>query len=86
MKVTIEGKKVEINRILITTKCSDEFSADFKNGERTVAEYTGYVPDFMPKECEGDYIWLDIDLNTGTILNWKRPSVKSIEESECTLV
>lgn len=31
-------------------------------------------------KCYGDYIILDIDLDTGKILNWKAPSAEDIEE------
>jgi hypothetical protein len=44
------------------------------NGRELLGEdYTGYVPNFMPGESE-DYVDLEIDVNTGQILNWKRPT------------
>ena len=86
MKVTIEGKTVEINRISICAKCSDLCSAVLqdKDGKR-VAEHDGYVPALMPGEHCGDYVELDIDLETGTILNWKRPSKKVVKHTEWKL-
>jgi len=45
-----------------------------------VAEYDGYVPDFMPGKHYGDYIILEIDAATGKILNWKPPTDEEIEE------
>lgn len=66
----------------INAKCSDMFSAVFanENGE-DVADYNGYVPDFMPGQHYGDYVDLDIDLKTGQILNWKTPSLKAINDT-----
>jgi len=38
----------------------------------------------MPEEHYGDYVELEIDIETGVILNWKRPSIKSVEETKWT--
>ncbi len=40
-----------------------------KDGNK-VYEHDGYVPDFMPGQHFGDYIELEIDVDTGVILNW----------------
>jgi hypothetical protein len=58
--------------IRATAKCSDLWSHEVigKDG-RTLSEYSGYVPSFMPGEHYGDYVMLDIDPYTGKILNWK---------------
>lgn len=57
-------------------KCSDMFSADLfdNDGEQLVDAYNGYVPNFMPGSHYGDYIILDIDTDSGQILNWKAPT------------
>jgi hypothetical protein len=39
----------------------------------------------MPDEHFGDYVSLEIDLETGTILNWVRPSKAIIQETEWKL-
>lgn len=66
----------------INAKCSDLFSAVFADeAGNDVADYCGYVPGFMPGEHYGDYVEIDIDLKTGTILNWKAPSLKAINEA-----
>lgn len=59
--------------ISISAKCSDLWSHQVigKNGQ-VVSEYNGYVPSFMPGEHYGDYVLLEIDPYTGTILNWKK--------------
>lgn len=86
MKVTIKGKEVDVNRIYINAKCSDLCYAVLKdkNGNR-VAEHNGYVPALMPEEHYGDYVELEIDIETGTIFNWKRPSRKVVEETKWNL-
>lgn len=63
----------------MSVKCSDMFSASFEIGDETM-DYSGYVPDFMPDQHYGDYVMLDIDLDTGTILNWKRPSATTMKK------
>ena len=58
--------------IEVCAKCSDMFSADLKdNSGKVLATYSGYVPGFFPDQHYGDYVMLNIDLNTGKILNWK---------------
>ncbi len=54
-------------------KCSDQFYCNIEgpNGF-LVQDYQGYVPDFMPDDHYGDYIILDIDLDTGKIVNWRK--------------
>jgi hypothetical protein len=48
-----------------------------KNGT-CIGKYDGYVPEWMPGEHYGDYVELDIDMETGVITNWKNPSVKEL--------
>jgi len=61
-------------RLRISAKCSDLFSATLRKNGKTVGTYNGYVPDFMPGEHYGDYVDLDIDADTGLIVNWKKPT------------
>lgn len=42
-------------------------------------EHDGYVPKFMP-ENGGDYIYLEIDIETGKILNWITPTQERLKE------
>ena len=37
-----------------------------------------YVPGFFPTEHFGDYLDLTIDIETGKILNWVKPSIKEL--------
>ena len=87
MKVTLldtEGneKEVEIRSISINAKCSDLCFSELRaeNGA-IVAEHNGYVPRFLPGNG-GDYVNLEIDLETGTILNWKKLISSDIEKDE----
>jgi len=84
MKISIAGKMLEVNRISISAKCSDLCFSELKNNDTVVAEHNGYVPALMPGKHYGDYVMLDIDLDTGRILNWKKPSVETVEETKWT--
>jgi len=76
--------------IRVTAKCCDMFDATLNRvipadsqqdmGETVVGigyVYNGYVPDWFPNttvEHYGDYVELDIDVDTGKIVNWKKPT------------
>ena len=65
------------NIISISAKCSDMFAASLKQDERVIGNYDGYVPDWFPNpraEHFGDYVELQIDIETGRIVNWKKPT------------
>lgn len=67
-------------RILsITAKCSDLFNATLKVDGKEVKTHDGYVPNFMPEEHYGDYVELDIDIDTGNIVNWCTPSEDELD-------
>jgi len=69
-------------RILsICVKCSDAFTARLFSMDEIepIATHDGYVPDFMPEEHYGDYVELDIDIDTGRIINWKTPTDKELK-------
>lgn len=69
--------------ISITAKCSDMFSASLNEDGKEIGNYSGYVPSWFPNsnvEHYGDYVELKIDLDTGKILNWVKPSKKALKE------
>ena len=67
-------------RILhVSGKTSDHCCTELKIDGKTVKETDGYVPKIMP-ENGGDYITLEIDIDTGQLLNWKKPSEAKLEE------
>ncbi len=71
-----------INIVTICAKVSDGCYFDFKDDTgKTVAEGRDYVPDFFPDEHYGDYIMLDIDMSTGKIVNWKKPTQAQIKKA-----
>ena len=68
----------------ISAKCSDLFSIVLRENGNLVQEYEGYVPEWFPNPKEehyGDYVQLTIDVETGKILNWKKPSAKDLKET-----
>lgn len=70
----------KITTVSISAKCSDLCSTQLKDAAgKTLVDHSGYVPDFMPGEHYGDYVILDIDVATGVIKNWKKPSQKTME-------
>ena len=62
-------------------KVSDRFTALLcdKDGN-DVCDYKGYVPEFMPGMHNGDYVILNIDIDTGRIVNWTFPNVDQLQE------
>jgi hypothetical protein len=68
-------------RILkLCLKTSDGFAARLIEDSKETADYTGYVPDFFPEDHYGDCVELDIDIDTGKIVNWKRPTKKELKQ------
>lgn len=76
-EVVVEPKILKIH-----CKVCDNFTASLEdnNGEQIHFQEDGYVPGFMPGQHYGDYLILDIDLDTGKVLNWKAPTADQIQE------
>lgn len=74
--------KVQAKTLRLVLKVRDEFAADLvdQDGDSIHSQDDGYVPSFMPGDHFGDYVMLDIDIDTGQIINWKKPDASSIEE------
>jgi len=74
--------QVEAKVLKLHCKVCDNFTALLvdQNGDDIHVQEDGYVPGFMPGEHYGDYLILDIDLDSGTILNWRAPDAEAIEE------
>lgn len=79
VKKTVE---VEAKELRIHMKVCDGFEGAIydQDGQQIGKDYEGYVPGFMPGEHYGDYLILNIDLETGMILNWKVPDVTDIAD------
>lgn len=75
--------QVDVKTIEIYCKVSDRFTYQLKDSEGAMVfdQDDGYVPDFMPGEHYGDYVILNIDLDTGMVTNWTAPTAKQIEEA-----
>ena len=73
--------EVEAKTLKIHVKVCDQFGARLvdQDGD-TLMDYEGYVPGFMPGEHYGDYLILDIDIDSGQITNWRKPTVEEIAE------
>jgi hypothetical protein len=54
----------------ICAKCSDLCQVRFQNGKGKLHESDSYVPEGI-NIGGGDYVELDIDMETGQIQNWK---------------
>lgn len=74
--------QVQAKTLSIYCKVSDRFTAQLldQNGETIHDQEDGYVPGFMPGEHYGDYIILEIDMDTGKINNWKAPTPEQIQK------
>lgn len=74
---------MKIKTISISAKCSDLCfaTAQDKDGNQVGNDHDGYVPEFMPGEHYGDYVMLDIDIDTGKILNWKKPTEAQLRKT-----
>jgi desulfoferrodoxin (superoxide reductase-like protein) len=82
MKIGIKKEvEVEAKELRIYSKICDGFTASLHDQDGAeIKDYEGYVPHIMPGEHYGDYIILNIDIDTGQITNWVKPSKKEIEE------
>lgn len=77
MKKTVQ---VDAKVFKMCAKCSDCCGGDLIDKDGMVLkQHDGYVPGFFPGGG-GDYVELDIDIDTGQILNWRKPSAEQIEE------
>jgi hypothetical protein len=66
--------------LFVTGKPSDLCVTKLEIDGKVVKETNGYVPDIMPEDHCGDYIELEIDIDTGMLLNWKKPTKKELAE------
>lgn len=71
----MKGKTI----LSICGKTSDLFSARLIEDGKVTKTHDGYVPKFMPGEHFGDYIELDIDIETGQIVNWNKVTAAKVK-------
>ena len=74
--------EVEAKTLKIHVKVSDRFSCQIVDQDGAVLkdQDDGYVPSFMPGKHYGDYIILDIDIDTGQVTNWKKIDPEELSE------
>lgn len=79
--------EVEAKELCLYMKVCDGFCGAIydQDGQQIGKDYEGYVPGFMPGDADGgshygDYLILNIDLETGKITNWRTPSKGDIEK------
>ena len=67
----------------ISAKCSDLCWTKYTDSKGKKTESDGYVPEKIGiGDGTGDYINIDIDMQTGQILNWKPVSDKQVIEAQ----
>lgn len=74
--------QVEAKTLCLHLKVRDEFTAELldQDGATIFDQEDGYVPGFMPGEHFGDYVILHIDIDTGQIINWTKPTAEDIQK------
>jgi len=74
--------KTDVKTLKLHIKIRDElgFILTDDKDELVFEREEGYVPGFFPGEHYGDYLIFDIDIETGQIKNWQKPSVEDVEE------
>jgi len=77
-KVPVQAKTLKV-----CVKVTDRFAATLVDQDgAAIHEFEDcYVPGFMPGNHYGDYLMLDIDIDSGQITNWKTPSAEQIQEA-----
>lgn len=76
-------QKVNIKTIQIHAKVCDSGSYTLydQQGKEIARRSEDYVPGFFPEQHHGDYLILNIDIETGQITNWKKPTSQDIADA-----
>lgn len=80
MKIPVKvTKDLEVYSIDVCAKVRDSgcYTLADKDGNECGETIDGYVPSFFPDDG-GDYLNLNIEIETGRILNWKRPTPEQL--------
>lgn len=74
--------KINAKTFQIYIKVCDQFGGALVDSDgATIKEFENiYVPNWFPGNHYGDYLILDIDIDTGMITNWKAPNAGDIED------
>ena len=60
-----------MGKLRISAKCSDLCWTEYIDKDGNETQSDGYVPSGIGIDEYGDYVTLDIDMETGQILNWE---------------
>lgn len=72
--------QVDVTEVRLHIKVCDRFGADVFDAEGDkVGDYEGCVPDFFPGQHYGDYLILNINIETGQITNWSKPNPDQLQ-------
>jgi len=66
----------------ISAKCSDLCCTEYTDKNGNTTESDGYVPKNIGIDRYGDYVDLEIDMQTGQILNWNPVNDKQVIEAQ----
>lgn len=71
---------VNVKTVSLNLKVRDEFACTILDQDGAeLKDYDGYVPFFMPGQHYGDYVMLEIDIDTGMITNWVAPNAEDMQ-------
>ncbi|MFI5342832.1 MAG: hypothetical protein ACHQUC_01290 [Chlamydiales bacterium] len=74
--VEVEAKIIEVH-----AKVCDSASYTLRDQDGNEISFKeDYVPGFFPEEHYGDYLHFKIDIESGVIINWKKPTMEQIQE------
>jgi hypothetical protein len=81
VKLGLNPEVKHVHIINVIAKCNDLFGAFLEGYDEKIIgdRYEGNVPDFFPGNHKGDYLIFEIDIETGKILNWNKPSEEDLQ-------
>jgi len=73
-------KHVEAKTLMVYAKVGSTLNVHLIGSDKQVIaeQEDGPVPAFMPGEHYGEYVIFDIDIDTGQIINWRKPTVRQV--------
>lgn len=78
---TVEAKSI---KVFAKLRDSGSYELMGMDGKSIKLESDGYVPTWFPGG-DSDYLDLDIDLETGVVLNWKKPAPEEVAKTFCLI-
>lgn len=68
-----------MGKLKLCAKCSDMCSLEYTDSKGKVTTSDSYVPEGIGiGDAWGDYVEMEIDMETGQIMNWKKKSDAAI--------